>query len=168
MAYYTHFQLADDMIAHLNTVISSISDPFVSSRYVGFVSVAAVTVYELAIKEIFVEFAKNKNKVFGSFAESHFDRINGRIKNSDIRDDYIKRFGPKYVDRYKKKLDGIEKRTLISRGKSIKAAYANIIIWRNDFAHGGHIPSTVTYQEVVEAYELGKELINCVAKTMSR
>lgn len=46
-------KLADNLIAHLNTVVTSISDPFLASRYAGFVSVAAATVYELAIKEIF-------------------------------------------------------------------------------------------------------------------
>ncbi len=58
MSYDDHFKLADDMIDHLNTVIDSISDPFIKSRYTGFVAVASVTVYELAIKEIFFECAR--------------------------------------------------------------------------------------------------------------
>ncbi len=48
MAYHDHFKLADDMISHLDSVIGGITDSFVTSRYVGFVAVAAVTVYELA------------------------------------------------------------------------------------------------------------------------
>ena len=55
MAYQDHFKLADDMISHLDSVVGGITDSFVTSRYVGFVAVAAVTVYELAIKEIFYE-----------------------------------------------------------------------------------------------------------------
>ena len=53
MPYTDHFRLADDLIAHLDTVMGGISDPFISSRYVGFVSIVAVTVYELAIKCVF-------------------------------------------------------------------------------------------------------------------
>lgn len=52
MAYDSHFILADDMINHLNSIVGGTTDPFMSSRYVGFVSVSAVTVYELALKEI--------------------------------------------------------------------------------------------------------------------
>ena len=54
MAYTSHFVIADDMINHLNSIVGGTTDPFMSSRYVGFVSVSAVTVYELALKEIFL------------------------------------------------------------------------------------------------------------------
>lgn len=163
-----HYRLADDMISHLNTVISGVHDPFISSRYVGFVAVAAVTVYELAIKEIFMEFAKKKHKVFGTYAENHFERINGRIKNKDLKNEYIKKFGDKYLRRYNKKLDLMERSILVSQRKSLKSTYANMIIWRNQFAHEGQVPSFVNYQEVVDSYELGKQLIDCLAETMKR
>lgn len=156
------------MITHLNSSITQVNDPFILSRYVGFVSVAAVTVYELAVKEIFIDFASKKNKVFGSFTSAHFDRINGRIKNQDIKNEYIKKFGEKYLLRYKKKLDLQETEYLRNAGMSIKSSYANIIIWRNEFAHEGKISSTVTYHEVVKSYETGKKLIDCLAETMNR
>lgn len=168
MSYSNHFKLADDMITHLNSSISQINDPFILTRYVGFVSVAAVTVYELAVKEIFIDFAEKKNKVFGTFTSSHFDRINGRIKNRDIKNEYVKKFGEKYLNRYKKMLDKEENMHLRTTGTSIKSSYANIITWRNQFAHEGKITSTVTYQEVVNSYETGKKLINCLAETMKR
>ncbi len=156
------------MITHLDSVTSQIEDPFILSRYVGFVSVAAVTVYELAVKEIFIDFAKKKNKVFGTFTNAHFDRINGRIKNSDLKNEYIKKFGKKYLIRYQKKLDKEETEHLRNFGTSIESSYANIITWRNEFAHEGKITSTVTYQEVVSSYKTGKKLINCLAETMNR
>lgn len=168
MSYSNHFKLADDMITHLNSSITHVSDPFILSRYVGFVSIAAVTVYELAVKEIFIDFAQKKNKVFGTFTSAHFDRINGRIKNQDIKNEYIKKFGEKYLNRYKKKLDKEENAYLRTSGSSIKNSYANIITWRNQFAHEGKISSTVTYQEVVKSYETGKRLIDCLAETMNR
>jgi len=53
------FHLAEDTIDHLDTVLQGEPDPFILSRYVGLVSVAAVTVYELMIKDIFVTFSTN-------------------------------------------------------------------------------------------------------------
>jgi hypothetical protein len=168
MAYNDHFKLADDMISHLNTVINGIPDPFISSRYIGFVAVSAVTVYELAIKDIFCTFARQKHKVLGDFADSYFNRINGRIGLDVIRKDYIKRFGEKYMDRFKAKADDAEKSSLRNTGRSIKSSYHNIIEWRNQFAHEGQIPTTVTYQEVIDSYESGKEIIVCLSQTMRR
>jgi hypothetical protein len=168
MAYLNHFTMADDMINHLSSVVSSQTDPFISSRYVGFVSVSAVTVYELALKEIFIDFAQQKHNVFGTYAKSHFDRINGRIKYKSIKDDYIVKFGDRYLKRYKKKMSLLESNSLTTQGKSIINSYNNLITWRNDFAHEGHIPNTVTFNEAVDSYRLGKELIKCVAETMTR
>ncbi len=168
MAYQVHFKLADDMISHLNSVIGGFTDPFVTSRYVGFVAVAAVTVYELAIKEIFCEFAQNKHKVFGNFVDKHFDRINGRIKLDIIRRDYLPRFGNKYLQRFEKKIKKADERSIRAREGSIQTAYGNIIIWRNKFAHEGKIPSTPTYLDVTKAYDTGKAVIDCLAETMRR
>tara|TARA_R110002051_G_scaffold208187_1_gene274132 strand:+ start:62 stop:568 length:507 start_codon:yes stop_codon:yes gene_type:complete len=168
MAYTSHFEIADDMINHLNSIIGGTSDEFMSSRYIGFVSISAVTVYELALKEIFIEFAQKKHNVFGTYAESHFDRINGRIKTSQIKDDYVKKFGTRYLRRYQRKIQETEDSFLRSHRKSVLSSYNNLITWRNDFAHEGHIPNTVTFSEVVNSYNLGKEVIRCVAETMVR
>lgn len=168
MAYTDHYKLADDVIDHLNTVVSSISDPFIATRYVGFVAIVSVTVYELAIKEIFVEFGEKKHKVLGEFTRSYFSRINGRIKVDTIRNDYIKRYGDKYVNRFKRKLAEAETQNLRVKGISIQSSYANIITWRHEFVHEGKIPSTATYFEVTKSYEAGKEIIRCLAETMQR
>ena len=109
MAYTSHFVIADDMINHLNSVVGRITDPWISSRYIGFVSVSAVTVYELTLKEIFIEFAQKKHNVFGTYAKSNFDRINGRIKYKSIKEDYVEKFGVKYLNRYKRKMAETEK-----------------------------------------------------------
>jgi len=168
MAYHNHFILADDIISHIDTTIGTISDPFISSRYIGFVSISAVTVYELAIKDIFIEFGRKKNKVLGNFTFSFFDRLNGRIKTKTIEDEYIKRFGDKYVQRFKAKKQKAEKKSLRDDGISILASYSNIIEWRNQFAHEGKIPAYVTYNEVKKAYNAGKKIIECLAMTMVR
>jgi hypothetical protein len=168
MAYSDHFKHADDIITHLNGIVPTVTDPFLSAKYVGFVSVAAITVYELAIKEIFIEFANNKHKVLGHFVETFFDRINGKIRISVIKDEYIKKFGAKYQDRFKKNLESSSKNYLQTRRRDFRSSYSNLIIWRNDFAHEGRINGTTTYHEVVQAYEDGKEVIHCLAMSMTR
>ncbi len=168
MAYTDHYHLADDVITHLDTVIDGIADPFIASRYVGLVAVTAVTVYELAIKEIFIEFGEKKHKVLGNFTRSHFARINGRIKIAIIQKDYIRPFGDKYVQRFKRKLEQAESDNLHTHGISIRSRYGNIITWRNEFAHAGRVPTTATYTETTKSYESGKEVIRCLAETMYR
>jgi hypothetical protein len=168
MQYPDHFQLADDYISHLDTVISGIADPFIQSQYTGFLAVSAVTVYELALKAIFLEFAQGKHKVLASFTNAYFARINGRIKVSVIREDYVKKFGDKYLKRFDRKLDAREHEVLIREGASVRSSYANIITWRNGFAHEGIIPATATYQEVKKAYTCGKHVIHCLGESMKR
>ena len=168
MNYVNHFQHADDVIAHLNTVILAIDNPLLQAKYVGFVSIAAATVYEQAVKEIFINFAKRKHKVLGNFTEVYFHRINGKIKIKVIHDEYISKFGDKYQKRFKKKLEKASKDYLVANKRDLKSSYANLITWRNDFAHEGKINSTTTYREVVQAYEDGKEVIHCLAETMTR
>ena len=168
MDYSNHFKLADDMISHLDSVVGGITDPFVTSRYVGFVAVAAVTVYELAIKEIFCEFATKKHNVFGNFVYKYFERINGRIKLEIIQKDYLPRFGDKYLQRFERKIKKTDEQSIKDRRGSITSSYGNIIVWRNEFAHEGKNPSTPTYNEVKKAYFTGKSVIDCLADTMQR
>lgn len=168
MLYSDHFQLADGYIAHLDSMMDSISDQFIRSRYVGFLAVSAVTVYELAIKSIFTEFAAKKHNVLKNFTTAYFERINGRIKTSIIKDEYVSKYGDKYVKQFEKHLQGKEAEILKSMSASILAAYGNIITWRNQFAHEGTIPTTPTYEEVKKAYHLGKNVIDCLAAAMKR
>lgn len=168
MSYVANFQHADDIIVHLNEVLPGLTDPLLSAKYVGFVSVAAVSVYEVAIKEIFINFATNKHQILGTFTESFFNRINGKVGIDSIKNDYIKRFGSKYLSRFEKKLAAASNERLQTHRRDIKNSYANLITWRNDFAHTGRINATSTYAEVVQAYEDGKEVIRCLAETMVR
>ena len=168
MPYTSNFKHADDIIAHLNTVVPLLTDPILRVKYVGFVAVAAVTVYEMAIKSIFIDFAKKKHKVLGNFTEAFFERINGRVKVEHIREDYIIRFGEIYLKRFDVKLEQCSNDYLRTHGKDIKSSYSNLITWRNDFAHEGILRTTATYPEAIQAYEDGKEIIRCLAETMTR
>jgi hypothetical protein len=72
MAYADNFKLADNLISHLTPAVGGIKDPFLASRYAGFVAVTAVTVYELAVKEILCSFDDSKHIVLGNFYEKLF------------------------------------------------------------------------------------------------
>lgn len=168
MAYDDHFKLADDLVAHLDTVIGVLNDPFIESRYTGFVTVSAVTVLELALKTIFLEFAQAKHIVLGTFCSRYFDRINGRIGLSAIRDDYLVKFGQKYQTRFAVRIEKIEQHSLRRFGTSVRSSYGNLITWRNTFAHEGIIPANANYSEAKRAYECGKQVMQCLAGCMNR
>ncbi len=168
MLYSDHFQLADDYFSHLDTVISGISDPFIKAKYTGFAAVSGVTVYELALKEIFINFAHRKHKVLENFTLSYFDKINGRITRQNIEEDYLPKFGEKYLKRYKKLTQKKEKEILISERTSIKWCYGNIIAWRNEFVHEGRIPANATYEEVFKSFQCGKHMLHCLSQAMTR
>lgn len=168
MSYQDRFELADQYVDHLDKTLLEVQDAFIASRYVGFVAVSAVTVYEQAIKDIFISFSRKKHSVFGEFAASYFSRINGRISSREIVSEFLPRFGEKYVRRFRRKRNQREKEILNSRQMSVLASYNNIITWRNQFAHEGVIPSTVTFLEARDAYDCGKHIIHCLADTMVR
>lgn len=168
MSYQGHFVHADAVVECLRVYVPTIVDPLDRIKFTGFVAVAAVTVYEQAIKNIFIEFGEAKNKVFGRYVRSHFYRINGRINYRTVKDEYVKQFGDKYHKRFKRNICKCSKDYLHTHGRDVVNSYANIITWRNDFAHEGKINSTATFDEVVTAYQDGKEIIRALAETMRR
>ncbi len=166
MSYDVHFKHADDVIEHLDTFVPGLEDPLLRAKYVGFVTVAAVTVYEIALKSVLIDFATSQNKVFGTFAEAFFGRINGRIRIEDIQKDYLKKFGVDYKTGFKENLKQAADVYLHAHKRDIVSSYENLITWRNDYAHEGTLNETATYEEVVQAYADGKEVIRCLAGTM--
>lgn len=168
MSYTTFFPAADKVITHLAGVVAATDDQDLIGQYTGFAAVSAVTIYELAIKTVFIEFAERKHAVFENFVGAYFDRINGRITLRDLCKDYVPRFGEKYAKRFTRVLDEEEKRRLIAQGISIRSSYGNLISWRHEFAHEGRVPTNATFAEVRSAYQNGKVVIDCLATTMVR
>jgi hypothetical protein len=157
------FQSTDDLMNHLNTFVPTLPDEQLKSKYAGFLSASAVTVYELAIKDIFIEFAEKKNKTFGFFVENHFSRINGRILIDDIKN-YVGKFGGNYLTKFKTKLEKKKNELLVTYRNDIQAVYSNLITCRHKFIHTS--AHTMTFNEVVQAYQIGKEIINVLNDTM--
>ncbi len=163
-----HFQIADDYIEYVDGVMNAMGDDFIRSRYLGFVIVSAVTVYEISAKEIIFNFARKKHKVFGEFMEARFQRTNAKIQIDDLKNDFVRKFGVKYEKRFTKKLDTLESRTLLSERSSVKGAYKNLINWRHSFVHTGAAPNTTNYEEIKKFYNLGKNVLICLDETLTR
>jgi len=147
-------------------VISTITDAEVLASYAGFLSVSAVTVYELAIKDVFNEFALKKHKVFGTFVENHFKRINGKIKIDDLKNEHIKPFGSAYLQKFQVLLQKKEDSIFKSHHISIKTSYQNLIQCRHNFVHKGF--PTLTINEVIDNYKNCKDVIHCLNDAMKR
>ena len=168
MGYSVVFRNTDELMKHWEKMLLEINDPILEQRYIGFASVSAVTVFEMAIKEIFISFSEKKHNVFGAFAESHFERMNGRISLTDLRNIHIKRFGEKYLIRFNKRIEKKEEYFNKNFGTSVTSSYGNIISWRNKFVHTGSSPNTASMKEMKSAYELAKEVIFCLSEAMVR
>lgn len=149
-------------------MMAAIEDPFVEGRYTGFIAISAVTAYELAIKDIFYDFADKKHAVLGDMTRARFFRLNGKIKLDDLKKEHIKMFGDKYLDRFKRNLEKAENDYVRAHSKSPKTAYNNVITWRHQFVHEGTMPNTTNYAEIKEQYTAGKEVVHCLFKSMVR
>lgn len=168
MSYQSNFAAADDFITHLDGVMDAIAEPYLQSRYLGFVTLTAVTVFELAIKQVICEFADKKHSVLGNLTRDKMDRINGRIKLDNLQKEFIKPFGEKYLNRFRSNLDKMENESLRAGMGSIKSSYGNIIQWRHEFVHQGRVPSTTNYFEIKNSFYVGKKVIDCLHKSMVR
>jgi hypothetical protein len=168
MTYSDRFALVEDYLAHVDPLMTAITDPFVEARYTGFIATSAVTAYELAIKDIFYAFADKKHAVLGEVTRARFFRLNGKIKFEDLKKDHIKMFGMKYIDRFVLNIEKADREYIRDHGKSPKAAYNNIITWRNQFVHEGTLPNTTNYAEIKDQYMAGKEVVHCLFKSMVR
>jgi hypothetical protein len=166
MPYHAQFGHADDVMANLTEVVPAIVDPLLQAKYAGFAAVAAVTVYEMALKQIVFDFAEAQNPILGTFSHTRWDRINGRIKLCHIRDDYLRSFGQVYVDKFNDALAIRGAAYLKLNGHDIEACYTNLILWRHDFVHKATVATTATFAEVVMSYDAGKEVLACVFEAL--
>lgn len=155
---------SDSFIQHIKDTASSIRDDYVTSRYVGFIATTAVTVYEVAVKKLLVEFANAQHPILANFVSAEFEQINARIRTEDIREKYLDKFGKKYSDRFVSLLDAKEKEFIKDKG-SIIHSYGNLITWRHEFVHQGTVPANATFDEAIKSYGLGKEVIFVLQQT---
>ena len=166
MTYTDHFRLVDDVTAHFDASVA-LADPFIQSRYVGFYSITAAAVVELALKEIVISFATSKNQLFGDYVEAKYEQINGRIKINNMLSEHLAPFGEAYQKRFKKLLDRVDRVELRRRNLAIKASYGNLLACRHTFAHEGSVPTNSSYDDVKRGFDAGKVVLSCLAKTLA-
>jgi len=157
------FSDSDSFIKHIKDTSSNINDDFVTSRYVGFIAVSAVTIYEVNVRQLLMEFANKTHPMLGNFASNTFDKLNARISRDEIKK-YLKYFGEEYSDRFKEIIDEKENEREIEG--SVKSSYANLLTWRHQFVHAGTLPNQATFQESFKAYELGKEVVYALSEAL--
>lgn len=162
MAYTDRFTDVDDLISNLNPIITNLPSNL-QAKLVGFLAVNAITAYELAIKEIIENYASSKHLDFGEYVRSVFSRINGRIAISDLKDE-LKKFGIKYKDKFSSNLKSKESEILKSTGNSLSSCYNNLLTCRHRYVHASNI--TLTIQECITNYEIGKGVIEALYETM--
>ncbi len=162
------FSQSDLILGHLDGLIGGVADDFIKSRYTGFVAVSAVTTFENNIRSKLVDFCTKKHKVFGSFSEAMFEKTNARIKLDNLRDDYLRRFGDRYLKRFNVKLNDIEQEKLVTGFGSVKGSYSNLVKWRHDFVHEGILPAYAGYNEARAAYENGKLVVAAFFESLNR
>lgn len=166
MAYQNRFNSVDLLISQLMPFAQQGTDPLILSAMAGIVAVEAVTAYELAIKDIFEEFSRKKNKVFGNYVRSSMSRLNGRIKYQEIKDNMVNTFGEKYQRRFVVKKELKTKNVLALEHVDLVQTYDNLILGRHLFVHVGNL--TMTLQEAIKNYNIGKELIAALDEAMKR
>jgi hypothetical protein len=168
MPYTDRFLPLDGLIAHLDTLMPTITDPFLRSQYIGFLSVSVVSVLELCIKEICIAFAEKKHKSFGAYCANNLERMNGRISLKDLKEMHVKKFGEKYQKRFEATLNASENSSLSSVGVSVKSSYGNLVVWRNSFAHEAILPANASYAEMRKGYDAGKRVLECLKNSLVR
>ena len=124
--------------------------------------------YEASIKDIIFDFCDKKNKILSHIGRTKFEKINSRIKLSDIKSNYLKFFGEKYEKRFKKKMLKVEKNHIQNFGRQASVSYGNLLVARNSFAHTGKIESQATYEELREWYDDGKVIIQVFQESLRR
>lgn len=156
----------DLLISQLRPMVSPTIDPLVLSSWAGIVAVNAVTAYELAIKDIFKDFAYMKHKVFGTFVQTTYTKLNGRIKYCDIKKELVKPYGEKYAQKLVHKKEVKTAEVFASEGVDLVQTYDNLIECRHQLVHSGVF--TMSFDEAVHSYQVGKILIDVVDETMKR
>lgn len=158
MTYKQKFRATDELIGSMIKLMSTL-DQDTQSKFTGFFSVSAITVYELAIKEIIIDYAEHCHCDYGYFMGNHLSRLNGRIRIEDLKKG-VKNLGDRYENRFKNRLEK-EKRNIYGKyEKDLCNSYNNLIQCRHSYVHAGNI--NLTFRECIDDYMIGKHVIKCL------
>jgi len=157
MTYSDKFKAADELIECMRSILSK-EDPETQSKFAGALSVSAVTVYELAIKDILIEYATIRHEDFGYFITKYLKRLNGRIKLSDLKSE-IDNYGSSIKAKFETEINKVEE-----SDSGIQSCYNNLILCRHSYVHRGQV--TLSMPECIEDFEKGKKIIRALYNAM--
>lgn len=162
MAYIDKFTDVDSLINGLNQIIPNLPS-HIQPKIAGFLAVNAITAYELAIKEIFADFATAKHSVFGDFIRNYHSRLNGNIKIQSLKDE-LNKFGSNYKNDFEIALRNKEITIRQSHNLDLRSSYNNLLECRHQFVHTSRM--TLTIQECINNYKVGKFVIEALYDIM--
>lgn len=122
----------------------------------GLLTVAIASTYENCVKEIIQNYAYRHHNNFGIFAANNYEKLNSKIKISDLHK-YAKTFNPKTEVLFKEKLNLQKCRIKNWTGIDITNRYDEILKWRHAFAHAGQRNTTV--EEALSYHRYAKHVL---------
>lgn len=162
MAYSDKFKDVDAVITGLTPIIPQMSADL-QSKIVGFLAVNAVTAFELAVKEILIDYANSRHTDYGHFVSEYLSRLNGRISIKDLKEE-LKKYGSQYAATFETKLVTKEQNVRKTGNVDMRSCYQNLLICRHTFVHSSGI--TLTISECIDNYKIGKNVIDALFDTM--
>lgn len=126
------------------------------SDLAGFLVVAMATSYENCVKETLITYATRHHSAFGNFASKNYEKLNSRVSRSDLQR-YAAVFDDGIGERFKIILRQRKQRIEVRTGRSIEAAYDQILAWRHAFAHAGARNTTI--EEAWSAHRLARHVL---------
>jgi BMFP domain-containing protein YqiC len=118
----------------------------------GLMTVLIASSYENIVKQVLVDYAARHNVTFGRFTESAFDRIDSRIKISDLHK-YCKHGGPDVSKAFKLALSRRRKLYQTISRVEFDKSYELILKWRHAYAHAGK--KNTSLEEAIKKHKEG-------------
>lgn len=161
------YRQVDLLIFKMDELMAGSSvDPFLESHFAALVTVVSVAAFERRIKDIFCDFGASQNSTFGLYVKNDLGRINGRISIKSLKEQYLNKFGKKYIEGFKSELD-ILKNDALSNGQPNPAEfYDSLISARHNFVHELNV-KLPKYKEVKEFYLAGVTIISALERTFN-
>ncbi|KJR40286.1 hypothetical protein MCHI_003828 [Candidatus Magnetoovum chiemensis] len=157
------YLLVDRIISDVDSLIKNTTvDEFIITGFAGLLTVNAVAAFEDRVKKCLYDFSNKIDPVFGNYFKSRYDKINAKVKTSDLIDNYLKHFGNEYKERFNTKLKIITKEAINSADPVEQ--YNNFIQKRHDFVH--KIKLDLEYAEAKKQYYSGKKIIEAFESSL--
>ena len=144
---------------------TSSSDQRLRNEIAGMFAVTIAASYEGIVKETLVEYAGSFHQKYREHIEKDFERLNGRISVSDLKN-YSRLFGlEEWVEHGVRKNSTTfhrileEKKVVVERRFRIDlmTSYKSIFTWRNAYAH--ERTTTATFSDVYKAHRVAQYVI---------